>query len=127
MNPYSLLASFFGPFHPLLVHLPLGILLAALWIDARTARRPDAPLRVSLPVLYGAGAVTALLSCLSGYLLLQDGAYEESLAERHQWLGLSTAFLSVLQWIRIRGRRGLYAPRLLNWHSCGSRPMLPIR
>lgn len=97
------LSSFLGSFHPLLVHFPIGILLMALGLDAWTARGRHPELRLALPVLYLWGCITAALSCVTGYLLSSDGDYEGPLVRQHQWLGIATAAMSLLLWLRYRG------------------------
>jgi mono/diheme cytochrome c family protein len=44
------------------------------------------------------GALTAIASCISGYLLKRDGGYDEVLLGRHQWAGIATAIVSALAW-----------------------------
>jgi mono/diheme cytochrome c family protein/uncharacterized membrane protein len=84
-----------GRLHPLLVHLPLGILLAALAFWLLSKRERHAALRPAMNLLLLAGAVTAIGSCISGYVLSQDGGYDETLVGRHQWAGIFTAAVSL--------------------------------
>ncbi len=93
---------FFGRFHPLVVHLPIGFLLLALLLAVfdRKSGRFDAAISFSLL----AGAASAWLACLFGWLLAQEGGYSEDLLGRHQWLGIGTAALASLLWL---GKAGL--------------------
>ncbi len=75
----------------------------ALGLDAWTARGRHPELRVSLPVLYLWGWITAALSCVTGYLLSDNGGYEGPLVRQHQWLGIATACMSLLLWLRYQG------------------------
>lgn len=92
MNPGSITAHL----HPLLVHLPIGILLAAfalecmVWWKGRDDFRPAIQLSVAL------GAVSAALSALSGWLLFREGGYDESVATPHQYWGFFTAGMFIL-------------------------------
>ena len=83
--------GFAGNLHPALVHLPIGMLLLAAVLEIISTRPRLGHLRSALPTIYLSGAVAAILSCISGYLLSQDGGYEEQLLDRHKWLGIATA------------------------------------
>ncbi|WP_212005461.1 c-type cytochrome domain-containing protein [Chitinophaga sp. HK235] len=87
---------FIGRVHPLIVHLPIGILIIAfiLALLARNSKR--AALRSALPVLLLAAALSAIASCVAGYLLSLDGGYDDQLLSTHQWLGIGVAVISVL-------------------------------
>ncbi|MGV3767715.1 MAG: c-type cytochrome domain-containing protein [Chitinophagaceae bacterium] len=86
---------FIGRFHPLLVHLPIGILLLAVLFQFLSLRPRFAPLRAALPLIWLIGAAGAILSCVSGYLLSQNGGYDEAILSLHQWLGIATAVLAL--------------------------------
>lgn len=87
-----------GRLHPLLVHLPIGILLLAFGLEclARWQRRHE--LRPAISLVLAAGALSAVASAGSGWLLARQGGYEDALLQRHQWLGFATAGLAVLVW-----------------------------
>lgn len=88
-------AEYIGRFHPLLVHLPIGILLFGFALMLyQKVRKVDVTEAISLAWL--AGAVAALLSCGAGWLLAQSGDYEAEAVQVHQWTGLATAALSFL-------------------------------
>ncbi|MCC6460520.1 MAG: chitobiase/beta-hexosaminidase C-terminal domain-containing protein [Saprospiraceae bacterium] len=84
--------------HPLLVHLPIGILLLAFGLEclSRWGRRHD--LQAAIRLSLAAGVLSALAAAGTGWLLGQHGGYETDLLQRHQWLGLATAGLAVLSW-----------------------------
>lgn len=89
-----------GRFHPLLVHLPIGILLMAVllhWL-ADSPKYGISPQAVRL--LYVAGIGGALLSTITGFLLSNSGDYEGSTVAWHMWLGIFTTFLSLLVFAR---------------------------
>ncbi|GGB01260.1 c-type cytochrome domain-containing protein [Puia dinghuensis] len=92
-------------FHPVIVHLPIGMLLAALLLQVLSGRPAYAALRPAVPVVLLAGAVSAIASCVTGWLLAADGDYEESLVAWHRWLGISLTLLSLVVYWRVR-RRG---------------------
>ncbi|MFN7833382.1 MAG: DUF2231 domain-containing protein, partial [Bacteroidota bacterium] len=97
MNPGTITAHL----HPLLVHLPIGILLAAfalecmVWWKGRDELRPAIQLSVIL------GAFSAALSAFSGWLLFREGGYDESVATPHQYWGFFTAGIFILlAWLK---------------------------
>lgn len=92
------MVRFLGRFHPVLLHLPIGVfaLIAlqetgAIFLRKRGERR-ETPL---FPMFFG--AVSAIVAVIAGFLLYHGGGYEgNDLAERHLWGGLAFAVASVL-------------------------------
>ncbi len=85
---------FFGRFHPLLVHLPIGILLAGILFHWLSHLKTFESLKPSVHLLYLLGALGAIFSCLTGYLLSLSGEYEGAMLTQHQWLGIGVALCS---------------------------------
>lgn len=111
-------ATFLGRFHPLWVHLPIGILilLAALELSGLLALLR--PLR-RLPVL-PAGlrtlivslcAAAAGLAAFLGWLLARTGGYDPSQLASHQVLGFAAAGAAILL-LAVRRLPWLYLPLL---------------
>ncbi|HEY1871510.1 MAG TPA: c-type cytochrome domain-containing protein, partial [Chitinophagaceae bacterium] len=92
------MTEFFGHFHVVLVHLPIGILLLACafqWLE----RKPKfSSLRTATNIAFIIGMISAILSAFTGYLLSYSGDYDEQLLIKHQWLGISTAVVSVVMY-----------------------------
>ncbi|MCW5921871.1 MAG: hypothetical protein KIS77_05965 [Saprospiraceae bacterium] len=104
------LSQVIGRFHPLLVHLPIGILLLAVLFEwmGRRSRRWQA-LRPAAPVTLLLGALAAVIACLTGWLLSLRGEYEEGLLVRHQWAGIGVAIVSLsAYWLRSSAWRAAY-------------------
>jgi uncharacterized membrane protein len=89
------MSEFFGHFHVVLVHLPIGILLLACvfqWLE----RRPKfSSLHAATNIALLIGMICAILSALTGYLLSFSGDYDEGLVITHQWFGISVAAVSI--------------------------------
>ncbi len=85
------LIQFFGRFHPLLVHLPIGILMVAVLFDWLSKLKHYQNISPSVKLLYLLGGLGAIFSCLTGYFLSQSGEYEGTTLQQHQWLGIATA------------------------------------
>lgn len=59
-------------------------------------RRSASNLRPAVGFTLFWGMVSAVSAAGLGYLLSLDGGYDESLLNRHRWLGIATAVLSVV-------------------------------
>src|SRR5690606_18474738 len=90
------LAGVIGRFHPALVHLPIGALVAAavLVVLDRTGRLPASRAAVT-PVLVVA-AVGALAAVVAGQALASDGAYGGGTFEWHRRLGYVVAVVTMV-------------------------------
>lgn len=93
------LPEFIGRLHPLLVHLPIGILLLACFFQWLILHSRYAFLKPAIPAMLFWGMLSAIASCISGYLLASGGDYEGELVQRHQWMGIYTAGLALILWI----------------------------
>ncbi|MFL0163205.1 c-type cytochrome domain-containing protein [Aquirufa salirivi] len=85
---------FFGHFHPMLVHLPIGMLLMGMILYV-FSKKEDAERQKSIaPILWSTG-ITALISCAMGWCLSLAGEYDKDTLFLHQWLGISLALSSL--------------------------------
>jgi uncharacterized membrane protein len=89
------LLLFFGKWHPLIVHLPIGILVVS-FLFALFSRRPKYHYLIpAIPFTLWIGAIAAVLAAVTGFLLSRSGGYEVDTLEFHQWLGIITALMAV--------------------------------
>lgn len=104
--------DFAAHLHPLLLHLPIGLLLAALLVEV--AARGNPSIRSLRRVVHLSLAVTALAAAGSGWLLGDTGDYAGELVDRHRQLGLVTAAVACVPALSdLFGRtRGLAALRV---------------
>ncbi|WP_162946503.1 c-type cytochrome domain-containing protein [Chitinophaga barathri] len=87
---------FIGRFHPLLVHLPIGMLIIAFILEVMSKNRRLTVLSAAvLPVLVF-GALSAIAACIAGLLLSSSGGYDEAALDLHMWMGIGVAVISVL-------------------------------
>jgi len=84
-----------GHFHPLLVHLPIGILLFALLLHALSYKKKFASFTNIIPFTYLIGALSAMVTCISGLALSTNGEYDLNILFLHQWLGILVAIISM--------------------------------
>lgn len=109
------LTEFIGRFHPLLVHLPIGILLLALalqWLSRKEQYRlPPGVMKV----VWLSGTFTALLSCITGYLLSLNGEYDTDSVAIHMWMGIAVAAVSLFICAKVFSLQfdGLYKTALI--------------
>jgi uncharacterized membrane protein len=96
---------FVGRLHPLLVHLPIGmiVVLAMLELAARIPRFKNAG--ASAGFILAFVTPLALVTAGCGWLLSLAGGYEEKLLEWHKWLGLATAAGCVVTAILFRCKK----------------------
>lgn len=96
------LLTFFGRFHPLLVHLPIGILLLAFFMAMMTRVKDGAIYLPAIRLSLFLGAIAATIAAMSGYLLSRNGGYEDEVLDYHKWLGIAVAIGSLLLWFLYR-------------------------
>jgi uncharacterized membrane protein len=100
---YAEVAQFLGRFHPILVHLPIGllVLVPVLELAGAFGRRDD--LRSAAGFVLNVAAAGALVAALDGWLLAQHGGYSGALVIRHMWSGVALAALCLAAaWVRHR-------------------------
>lgn len=88
------LVRFFGHFHPLVLHLPIGIFLLIILQEFLGLFHPEMAQRRVFPVFLG--TASAVMAMLLGFLLYHGGGFEGSeLAEDHMWGGIVFACAAV--------------------------------
>ena len=93
--------EFIGHFHPLLVHLPIGILLIALFLQWLSSRESYRSYAAVVPLVLLIGVISAFLSCITGWLLSISDDYDHELVSWHMWMGISVAFVSLLLYAKV--------------------------
>jgi len=87
--------EFIGHLHPVIVHLPIGILLlGVLMMVYQHYSKVDLHAPISLAFLVG--SISAVLACIAGWILSNSGEYDALLVQKHQWTGISTAVTGLL-------------------------------
>lgn len=96
-----MLLEFINParLHPLLVHLPIGVLGLVILLEVLQRWSGKADYRPAIGVALFLAAATALASVATGWGLGQEGGYPEAILQRHRWLGVGVAAGSVLLWL----------------------------
>lgn len=91
--------TFLGRLHPLVVHLPIGILLIAAAFDVIAYSRKYHYLRSAVAPTLFAGFTCAVVACVFGYLLSLTGSYDDDILANHKISGILLAITSGLWWI----------------------------
>lgn len=83
-----------GRMHPLLLHLPIGLLIISsiIWLGKKNIEEGSFQ-RIFILVL-NVTAFTAALTALMGFFLSREGGYDQNILSKHKILGVTTAVLS---------------------------------
>ena len=90
---------FLGRFHVLALHLPIGILLLAVVLEALSRRDRFANLRPATSLAWLLGALSALLTVALGYMHASEPGFTGPDVNYHRWAGTALAFSAVLIWV----------------------------
>jgi uncharacterized membrane protein len=90
--------TFFGHFHPVFVHLPIGMLVIAAMMEIVTFSKKKLLFDNALSFTFFWGFVSAFISCVFGWCLSTAGGYEENTLSWHKWLGITVCIVSGVCW-----------------------------
>ncbi|RIA08611.1 putative membrane protein [Flavobacteriaceae bacterium MAR_2010_72] len=103
------LSEFFGRLHPLIVHLPIGFLMIAILLEFYFRNKMSPGKRKSIIFILVLGAVGSIIAALFGWLLAEEGGFNEDTLFWHRWLGISTAVIAILAlWSKYKSQRKVY-------------------
>lgn len=85
-----------GRFHPLFVHLPIGILVLACVFLWQSLKPKYAYLSPAVNTMLLWGMLSAVASCVTGFMLSQSGDYDAETVGWHQWMGIGVAVISMV-------------------------------
>ena len=88
-----------GRLHPLLVHLPIGILVLAFLMELYFRKKASGTEYNTITFALAMAALTTVLSVGSGWLLGDDGGYDETLLFRHRWMAVGLAVGATLLYL----------------------------
>lgn len=97
---------FFGRFHPLLVHVPIGIILFAAILTVVAQFNKSALLSSAINIALLCSAVSAAFAAASGYFLSTAGGYNEQTLFWHKWIGIVSAILVFVIWLIRKRKKG---------------------
>jgi len=83
---------FFGRFHPLILHLPIGALIITFYLDI-VGRIKKNYQKKTIERALGFSSFFAILACILGYFLSLEGGYDTDSLDLHFWTGILAALL----------------------------------
>jgi len=96
--------SFIGKIHPLLVHFPIALVLAAAAAELAVIAAPRQAWRIVAVANIRAGAAMGVVAAISGWLFASSPVVDGTTSlEWHRWLGIA-------------GAGGAIGAALLSWH-----------
>jgi uncharacterized membrane protein len=94
MDPVPDILIFFGRFHSLVVHLPLGFLVLAILLELIIRFRNQHQFRPLVKFIWLLSTISGLLSVLMGLALAAGGGYDEVTLDRHKFSGIALVIIS---------------------------------
>lgn len=93
----------FGRMHPMVLHLPIGLLMGLGVMEFLAARKRGGPAARGWYLL---AAITAFIAAASGWRLHEEDGFASSITmERHEWVGIATMAAAVTACVfRYRGK-----------------------
>ncbi|MDO5978390.1 c-type cytochrome domain-containing protein [Flavivirga spongiicola] len=87
--------QFFGRFHALIVHLPIGFIILAVIFECLVWKKKiDLKLAISYALLIGASF--GVIAVVLGLMLASDGGYNIDTLSLHKWTGIATTIVAFL-------------------------------
>ncbi len=108
------LIELIGHFHPVLVHLPIGIFVMVIVMDGLTRFEKFSYLSTSIRLILGIGILSAMFSLITGYALSLEVSNNQALVDNHQWTAIGTTALFVVYFFV---RQKLMAKRLAHTYT----------
>ncbi len=99
--------QFLGSWHPLIVHLPIGFIMAALLIEIAKFYRPGLSLLNAKKMLWTVSALSAATAVICGLLLANTGHYIGTELSLHKWTGIALAVITLVPAAYYLGIEGL--------------------
>ncbi|GAA3583179.1 DUF2231 domain-containing protein [Snuella lapsa] len=87
--------QFFGRFHAMLVHLPIGFIILAVFFELLSLKK-KVDLNLAISYAFLAGALSGVFSVLLGLMLASDGGYNEATLNIHKWTGIVMTLITFL-------------------------------
>ncbi len=99
-------AAFFGPFHMVMLHYPIGFLTLAALLELWATFRPSGPGRQAVGFVLPLTAAASVATATLGWLRAGKGEFDPELLASHRWAGIGVAVLAVAACLVHRISRG---------------------
>ncbi|MFI5129916.1 MAG: c-type cytochrome domain-containing protein [Chitinophagales bacterium] len=107
------LTEFIGHFHPLIVHLPIGFLLAGLLLQWLSYKEKYRSLQQAVAIVLLWGAITASIAAITGYLLRISDDYDKNAVNWHQWMGIGVAVSSWILYAKEKNPQWMISKKII--------------
>jgi uncharacterized membrane protein len=102
---------FLGRFHVVVLHIPIGLIVAIFFLELLARREKYRYLADASPFLWGAGAISALVTVLFGYMHFAEGGFDGASGTQHRTFGTALAILiTVVALLRASKFASAYLP-----------------
>lgn len=88
--------QFLGRFHPVILHLPIGLFLGLVVIEFAALFKSNEGLKRATHILVWLMALTSVLTAYLGLLLASNGDYSGDTLWLHKWLGILFAAVALI-------------------------------
>ncbi|HEX6995671.1 MAG TPA: c-type cytochrome domain-containing protein [Gammaproteobacteria bacterium] len=102
---------FLGRFHVVVLHIPIGIIVALVGLEWAARNPKYRQLEAASPYLWGAAAVSALVTVMFGYMHFAEGGFDGPSGTQHRLFGTLLALLTTaVAFVRVSKFAPSYAP-----------------
>lgn len=90
--------------HPLVVHLPIGILFFVFFLELWKRWKKEDNLNGAIELGLLIGGLSSIAAALTGWFLGNEGGYDEAMLSNHKWAGIGTMVLSLILYFSHRSK-----------------------
>ena len=94
-----------GRFHPVVVHLPIGMILLGIFLLILSDRKPEWQLNTPIRITFFCSLIAASVAAVFGWILAWEGGYDLNTLRLHRWLGVGVVIFSCVLWMMHRKPR----------------------
>jgi len=94
-----MIGELLGRFHPLIVHLPIGILIGAFLMELASKRSKWDHLKKSVPFVLQLAVLFSILAWFTGWIMPKEGEFDERLIGLHFWTAVATTVGCLLTYL----------------------------
>src|SRR4051794_15132032 len=103
-----------GHFHPVLVHLPIGILMTGLLLQWLARKEKYKSLEVAVSIVLLVGTIWALVSCITGAMLFTTDDYDKSLVSWHMIMAIALTLVAFMAYAKTKNSQFPASKNLLS-------------
>ncbi len=100
------LLAVFGRFHPVVLHMPIGLLTAVAILESLSLAKPKWQLRQAIAILVWVAAASGVTAAVTGFILGGESGYKGDTVDTHRILGIIVGCLCVVLAVVHQASRG---------------------